>query len=328
MVALSRRVAVSGDLRLAWAAACEYRGLGLNPLPSTGRRPALREFAALRDHGIDDLLLSKWWTPSVQICLGSRWGVCVLDVDGAAGRGVWRRLADMHAVPDTWAVTRDPAGTDPDSGLHLWFAAPPDPLPFKTVLWSGPPGSHREVALLGDANLIVAPPSIHHRTGGRYRWLPGRSPRDLPLAPLPDWLAASARASRWKPTPLPPRPHLLARSDAREPLRYSLADLDAALGDGKPLVAREWGLKLVDRLPNPAGFIPCHALGREDRHPSASFHAGHGYYSEPGGGCLPFFAVAEATGAYPSWRAAANDVGDRLGVPPRRYSGFRRSPSP
>jgi Primase C terminal 1 (PriCT-1)/Bifunctional DNA primase/polymerase, N-terminal len=40
---------------------------------------------------------------------------------------------------------------------------------------------------------VVAPPS-HHVSGNRYAWLPGRAPGDVPLAPMPDWLVAAARA--------------------------------------------------------------------------------------------------------------------------------------
>src|SRR5690606_24923780 len=47
---------------------------------------------------------------------------------------------------------------------------------------------------------VVAAGSLH-ASGRRYRWAPGLSPDDVPLAPLPGWLleAANPRAVRYTP---------------------------------------------------------------------------------------------------------------------------------
>ena len=46
----------------------------------------------------------------------------------------------------------------------------------------------------GDGGMVVAPPSVHS-SGRRYAWVEGRSPDEVPLAPLPRWLHALARPS-------------------------------------------------------------------------------------------------------------------------------------
>jgi hypothetical protein len=43
--------------------------------------------------------------------------------------------------------------------------------------------------------MAVAPPSLHV-SGSRYAWVAGRSPHDLPTAPLPPWITELAAAGR------------------------------------------------------------------------------------------------------------------------------------
>ncbi|HEY5646962.1 MAG TPA: bifunctional DNA primase/polymerase, partial [Pseudomonadales bacterium] len=68
-------------------------------------------------------------------------------------------------------------------GRHLYFAHPGGALPNRVDLFRG-------IDFRGDGGVIVAPPSIHP-SGGRYRWVEGRSPDVLAPAALPRWLLAA-----------------------------------------------------------------------------------------------------------------------------------------
>ncbi|MER3407680.1 MAG: DNA primase, partial [Nitrososphaera sp.] len=92
-------------------------------------------------------------------------GLVVLDVDGNDDVG--------RPFPDTpTARTR--------SGHHWYFAHPGGQVPNAVRLLPG-------LDVRGDGGYVVAPPS-EHPSGQRYTWVEGRSPWNLPPAPLPDWL--------------------------------------------------------------------------------------------------------------------------------------------
>jgi hypothetical protein len=56
-------------------------------------------------------------------------------------------------------------------------------------------GLRAGIDLRGDGGCVVAPPSVHS-SGRRYAWITGRSPEEVPLAPLPHWLQDAAGATR------------------------------------------------------------------------------------------------------------------------------------
>jgi hypothetical protein len=136
----------------------------------------------------------------------------------------------------------------------------------------------------------MVPPSIHPRTGRRYRFLDAaHSPKSLPLpAPCPGWVLAL------RPVEAPRRPP--------RPIRDLGHVLDAI--PDKVALARSWGLRLAANRPNASGWIPCHAVGREDRTPSASISATTGCYWEPDLGVVPLCDLGVLLGAYPDRRAA------------------------
>jgi hypothetical protein len=303
------------DLRQARFCAGLYRDMGFNPLPSRpgAKRPALRKFSRLRDEGIPPRFLERWWTPNVQICLGVRWGLCVLDLDGSIAVQTWRTWAAVRGVPPTWAVQHDPAG-----GMHLWFSVPAsiDSIPFKSVLWQLPHVKHASIELLGDRNLVMAPPSVHPTTGQPYRWLPGLGPGTLHNpAPLPLWLLDLI--------PARPVPEILLMPLARPTLapvgRYDRSEVRDAIRD-KLSLAVSWGLRLAGQGANDAGWISCRAVGRPDEHPSASFSPDSGSYWEPGKKVISLFDLGVLLGAYTDWASAVNDLGRRYHVREVRHA--------
>lgn len=289
-----------------------YRLRGYQPLPS--RPDAKRPFTGY----------SQWWespapadlwdrfpTTNVQVMTGRHWGLLVVDLDGPEAVAAWERLCPR--CPRTW-VSHSGGG-----GRHVWFSVPKGgpPLP-KAVLWRPDPSQPRAkgepaVERLCDRSLVMAPPSVHPTTGRRYRWLAGRSPLDVPLpAPCP------ASVLRLAPV-LPPRPatpFAVPAAPGSVSRRFAVpaaaADVLAAVAD-KAGLARSWGLRIASR-PNAAGWCQCHAVGREDRNPSASFHAETGRYWEPDLGTVGLFELAARLGAYATWGDARDALAARYRV--------------
>jgi hypothetical protein len=254
------------DIELARAWADLYRRRGLKPLPSRpdAKRPCCT-FRELWEAPLPEDLLDRHPTTNLQVMTGRKqttasWGLIVIDLDGPDAPGV---LSTWGALPRTW-VSRSG-----DNGSHLWLRVSRlgPPLP-KGFLWRGE-GKHSGIERLGDRSLAMAPPSIHPKTGNRYRWLAGQSPRELPLpAFAPAWLLAR---------PLVATDNQPARRgpSCREVLEHL---------PHKAELAKSWGLRLASSRPNAGGWLYCHALDREDRHPSAAFNVHTGRYVDFGTG--------------------------------------------
>lgn len=133
--------------------------------------------------------INKWWGqhPDAQLAVitGPVSRLVVVDVDRDPEEFLKR--PDVPVTPTT--QTR--------RGLHLYFACDED-LPTRKLEFG-------EIRAAGA--LVLCPPS-RHPSGGKYTWLPGRSPDDVPLPPLPRWLrdlAANGHGRRNSTrTPTPP----------------------------------------------------------------------------------------------------------------------------
>lgn len=290
-----------------------YRDVrGFQPLPSRPdeKRPFTRYAEWWCERAPADLF-DRHPTTNLQIMLGRYWGLLVIDLDGPEAVAVWPRLCPRQ--PRTW-VTHSGGG-----GRHVWFSVPKQghPLP-KAVLWRPDPTKPRQkgepaVERLCDRSLVMAPPSVHPRTGNRYRFLAGCSPKDVPMpAPCP----AAVLSLRPVQPPAPSVP-LLPRPEPKQVAPHAgnvrSADVLAAVTD-KAALARSWGLRLASERPNHAGWCECHAVGREDAHPSASFSPTSGSYWEPDRGVISFFDLAALLGVYSDWRDARADLADRYRV--------------
>lgn len=288
-----------------------YRARGYQPLPSRPdvKRPFVR-FGEWWESDAPEGLFEQTPTTNIQIMTGRHWRLLVIDLDGEPAIEQWKRL--MPYCPRTW-VTHSGGG-----GRHVWFSVAPDarPLP-KAVLWRPDPSKPREkgepaIERLCDRSLVIAPPSIHPRTGNRYRFLAGCSPKDVPgPAPVP------ARILGMKPL-VAPRPVLSVveeravrrESVARPGEQVRTADVLAAIPD-KTSLAKSWGLRFASDRPNHSGWCSCHAVGRKDDHPSASFRPDTGRYWEPDRGSLSFLDLSVLLGVYADWRDARDDLAVR-----------------
>jgi hypothetical protein len=291
------------DLISKWAGFYAERGMNALPMRPDAKRPFIR-YADYWERPVPPGLFDRYPAAGIQVMTGRRWRLLVIDLDGPEARERW---ASMGRCPATWATH---SGGD---GLHLWFRLPAGltrPIPT-AFLWRGEAG-HSAIERLCDHSLIVAPPSIHPTTGRRYRFLDRRhSPARLPMpADCPRWILHARPigqpAPAVAPATLPPR-----RKTEGE--RYDRRDVLESVPD-KIGLARSWGVLFRGRR-SPSGWVPCHAIDREDRNPSAAVHERTGSYCDLGSGLrLSFFDLAATLGVYPDWRAAMDDLGNRYCV--------------
>jgi hypothetical protein len=286
-----------------------YRERGYNPLPT--RPDAKRPFVKYADSWEAPAPLGaagfdRWGAASLQLMTGRRWRLLVIDLDGPEARERW---ASMGPTPQTW-VTHSGG-----NGHHLWFTVEPGPDLPKAFLWKGG-DDHSAIERLCDRSLVMAPPSIHPKTGNRYRFLDKwHSPARLPMpAPVPAWvLRLDPITTALAPPPVPqiaPMPH---RMTVRGAGRFDRADVLAAIPD-KAALAASWGLRLAGR-PTPKGWVPCHAVGREDTRASAAIHRESGTYVDRGTDLrLSLFDLAAQLGVYADGRDAISDLGERFHV--------------
>lgn len=296
---------MSEEIELAKKWAYKYVGMGYNPIPARpiqtkkgGKlriRPSMLKFTEVREEGIGISILEKWWTPCIQLSLGWKHDLVIVDLDDAKAVEVWGMMC-LHREPiRTWKVQHDPHG-----GMHLWFRNPPGlVLPFATVIWELEGEKHTAIEVLGDRNLIVAPPSVSPRSGLPYAFLPGCGPEDIEEpAMLPDWVVSKVYEKSSKREE-ERRVISTVRADSRKVEKpvypshgmkrlpsYDWEDVLPAIMD-KVGLAESWGVRFASRTPNQAGWVRCHSIFREDNNPSAMFGADKGGYWEKDMGQRP-----------------------------------------
>lgn len=111
--------------------------------------------------------------------LGNASHMVGIDIDGELGNQLLEEWSQGD-LPETWTFTTK-------SGRRLLYAIPEN-LKVKKYKEASKEKVHEELALLGDGQQTVIPPSIHP-TGYVYTWVDGCSPFDIPLpAMAPQWI--------------------------------------------------------------------------------------------------------------------------------------------
>jgi hypothetical protein len=307
-----------------------YRGLGYNALPSKRhvKGPMLDSFAEFWEQPLPDSVYSSWRTSNIQLMTGTHWRLAVVDCDGEEAHSVWRQMKNSQGFRGpmpTW-VAKTGGG-----GWHYYFSLPDwlDECPGGRLwgVWDtfgGPKHQgdwqkHKEVRLLADRSLVVAPPSIHVVSDTPYYFLTGRSPSDYPRPmPAPAWLLTlPLLGSPTLAEPLPPPRIIKPRSVPNRPAGVFFERqpvLDAI--DEKIALAKSWGLRVVGSRANTKGWWSCHAIDRQDNTPSASINEESGVYHElRQATTIPFFDLAVALGIYSTWQDARDDLGMRYSAP-------------
>ena len=146
--------------------------------------------------------------------------IVVVDLDGPEALEAWHRITSQFR----YAPNKGWISTTGSGGRHHYFLLPDDAKECPSgILWglydtwgwgtgsrlgSGGWCKHKEIRLLGDNSLVVAPPSLHVDTGRRYEFDETASPKVHRLPePAPSWLLALPRLMSPRFTaPEPPRP--------------------------------------------------------------------------------------------------------------------------
>lgn len=134
--------------------------------------------------------VESWWKPEYELnigcALGPVSGIVGIDIDHEDGEKLLLELSAGN-IPPTWEYTTG-------KGRRLVYG-----LPAGTKVISTPysrPGSREEILrFMSTGSQIVLPPS-RHPAGGVYCWVAGRSPADMPVTPVPEWLISAKRDSK------------------------------------------------------------------------------------------------------------------------------------
>ena len=309
-----------------------YVKLGLCPLPSRMdlKAPALPTYA---DHygptPVPDWVYRKWATTNVQVLTGTQTPtptkVIVVDLDGAEAVDAWDRICFQNgfgANSPGW-ISQTGSG-----GRHHYFLVPDGVKEYPSgIIWGlydtyGQSGKgewcrHKEIRILADNALVVAPPSVHVDTGNRYQWLPSGGPNRVRLPmPAPQWLLDMPRLTtpRFSEPPAPRVPVAYTKQSDRY---YTREEVIAAVGDQKfGIATREWGLVSPVNAPNANGWCPCYMPGREDPRyskPSGSFHFYDGTLQDRKDlTSISFFDLGRLLGVYHTWQECRDALGDRF----------------
>ena len=147
---------------------------GLN-CPSAGKHPVLAHWQSKATN--DQVQITEWWLRN-NLCnpaIATGKGLVVLDVDGEAGKASLKKLEDRYGpLPVTRTVTTG------SGGKHYHFTCVQHISNSAGVLGEG-------LDIRADGGLVIAPGALH-KSGNLYQWDEGRSPADVPMAPIPDWL--------------------------------------------------------------------------------------------------------------------------------------------
>jgi hypothetical protein len=167
------------------AAALAYADAGLPVLPLNGKVPLNGN--GLTGASTEAELVREWWTRWPEANIGIRTGpesdLLVLDVDVPKGPVSLKRLTDEHgALPETPQVL---TGT---AGRHYWFR-------FAEAARNSAGRLGEGLDTRAEGGYVVAPPSVHPKTGKPYLWIQARIKRAGP----PAWLFAETRQNGTAP---------------------------------------------------------------------------------------------------------------------------------
>jgi hypothetical protein len=278
---------------------------------------------------VPESVYEGWATPNVQLVTGAKTPtptkIVVVDLDGPEAVDAWHRIAYDHG----YGANTGWIATTGSGGRHYYFRLPDGTAECQSgLLWAlwdtygtkgkGDWAKHKEIRLIADNALIVAPPSVHVDTGRRYEFNPKFNPNRVRLPEVaPAWLLAKPRLSRPRFGPEPPKPAPAAPRRPFSGAGYTREEvLDAVGGQKFDVATREWGLVAAATAPNPHGWVSCYVPGREDpRHsrPSGSFHWADGTFQDRKDlTTVSFFDLGVLLGHFHDWRECRDALGDRF----------------
>lgn len=301
-----------------WAAI--YRSKGLQPLPSDPKKKKpLCRYADWWEADAPADLFDRFPTTNVQVMCGRYWDLAVIDLDGPGAVAHFDSEWSSQ-IPPTWTSYHSSGGRN---SRHHWFRLPPNlPEIRKRVVWAEWDDSanawatHRAIELLCDRSLVMAPPSIHPKTGNTYHFIQGLSPRTIHRpAVLPYWflkLPPVQPPDHARPEP----PRVATVTTPRRPTGrgVSLRNVLDAITDKRGVARDVWGVRFARSEAASDGWVSCHDFNREDRNPSCRFHLETGGFWRPGEKVILFYKIPVEMGICATWQEAADDLAARFSV--------------
>lgn len=165
----------------------------------------------------DEAQIKKWWSEWPHANIGFHCdGIIVLDIDrhdpSADGFDSLRELERQYGeLPETW-ICETPSG-----GEHYYFRCNDQRLTSGAGIAPG-------IDYRGSGGYVLLPPSVHPN-GGVYEWEAGHTPKDTPLADLPEWLhdlLLTEKISTGRPEPVPEKIPRGQRNDTLYKMACSL----------------------------------------------------------------------------------------------------------
>lgn len=188
------------------ALAHQYAAIGIKVIPIIPgeKHPPQNEWSTVAT--TDPETIDRWWEGKysgygVGLAMGPQpdgRNLFALDVDGDSGHDALEAWQTEHGdLPETWT-----AYSGGDAGTHLIFRAPAD------VDVRNQQGAGQRVAagvdVRGAGGQIVTAPTVHPKTGSRYRWAEGSAPWERPLAAAPAALLDAVRPVATPAAPVAP----------------------------------------------------------------------------------------------------------------------------
>lgn len=162
------------------SAACYAENFQLPVFPCRGKRPATEHGS--KDASTDRDRINSWWASeehNVAIATGNGLVALDVDVDHGAGKFGDETLSNLEAqygpLPDTWTCLTG------GGGVHYYFRCEDPALTVRTNF-------DASLDYRGNGGYVIAPPSIHPKSGKAYGWEVNHSPNNTELADLPEWL--------------------------------------------------------------------------------------------------------------------------------------------
>ena len=182
-------------------------------------------------------------------------GIVVIDEDRYAGGKCPEKLPDTVT-----AIT----GRD---GRHYYFRMP-EGITIKSS--TGKLAPHVDVK--SDGGYIIYPGSVHPETKVVYRWASGRSPDEIEIAELPQWVIDRLTAKKAAPVPLPTSPPLPSIDNPARYRNHFLGTLEKMAESIACAPIGKRDVTLRDEVYGVAGYIH-YGGGTEDEIAAAAFTA-------------------------------------------------------
>lgn len=249
---MMRQGASAGESNQLLAAALRYASQGLAVFPvhsATGGQCTCgnsdcdrvakhpRTMNGLKDATTDERTIRAWWRrwpeANIGIVTGAISNLVVIDNDPRhGGDQTLAKLEERHGtLPET--VTSRTGGAD--GGCHKMFVHPGVHIKNRT---GGKGGWPQGLDVRGDGGYVVVAPSLHI-SGRHYSWAPGKSPGEIPFAPLPNWLLDRLTADEQIPAnSMQPAANGSPRGDDHERLMQAATHYLAAV-PGRPKGCRD-----------------------------------------------------------------------------------------